>query len=179
LDAEVFVLLQDWASEEWLAQPPKRVVVKLGRDPTINTNQRLETFLRKHFRLELGDTYATNLFPFVKPGSMNARIKRQQLVEAARRFGLPQIRIVRPCLVVCLGLETFNAVRAALGRPAVRPMEAAIADPFKTREGTLVWCQAHTGSQGQNTRNRGRPGRTNADWKRMARRFFRIRGVAA
>ena len=87
----------------------------------------------------------------------------RDLVRAAQEFALPQIRIVRPKLVVCLGLKTFNAIRIACGHTPVQRMNEAITSPF-TLEEYRIWCQAHTGARGQNNRKRERVAE---DWRRM------------
>lgn len=175
VDAEVMILLQDWASEEALSDPVPEDRVRLGYDPWRQTNKRLQSLLRQHFRLELKETYVTNVFPFVKSGSMNASIRSRDLVRAAREFALPQIDIVKPRLAVCLGREAFNAVAKAAGRAPAACLDEAIATPFE-RGRTQVWCQAHTSSQGTNQRNRGGIKRTAEDWTRMAAALERLRG---
>ena len=127
---------------------------ELGQDPRRITNKRLNSLLRVHLGVELADTHATNVFPFVKPGAMSSRIPRVDLVRAAMKYALPQIRIVQPTLAVCLGVSSFSAVLAVAGKPAIRGLEAAIRSPFD-RGSTRVWCQAHTGQMGTNNRNRG------------------------
>jgi restriction system protein len=179
IDSEIFVLLQDWASEAWLNQPVQRAVVRLGRDPAIRTNQRLAQLLRRYLRIDLSEVYATNLFPYVKPGAMSSSIPSEQLLKAACRFALPQIRLLRPRLVICLGLATFNALCRAIGRRTQQRVADAIGQPFKLNEGTIVWCQAHTGQQGQNMRNRGGVMRTQSDWAKMAARYRRSSTRAA
>ena len=91
----------------------------------------------------------------------------------ARKYALPQIRIVQPSLAVCLGFNSFSAVLVAAGRPRVRGLEAAIRSPFDLGS-TRVWCQAHTGQMGANNRNRGGINRVDDDWAAMARDLGRL-----
>jgi uracil-DNA glycosylase len=98
---------------------------------------------------------------------MGHAIPRRDLVRAAEEFGLPQIQIVRPKLVICLGLPTFNALREVYGQSPVYPLDAAIHSPFSF-DGARIWCQAHTGGQGQAMRNAGRT-KVPSDWRRMKR----------
>src|SRR5215475_9103231 len=119
----------------------------VGHDPHRRTNRRLRELLRQHFGVDLEQVYATNVFPFVKIGSMSARIRRQDLLRAAKEFALPQIEIVQPRLAVCLGKTAFNAVRSAAGHSPAKSLADAIASHFDFGE-TQVWCQAHTGQQG-------------------------------
>ena len=169
VNAAIFVLLQDWASYDWLKSRTKDWRLRrLGYDPTLQTNSTLKRLLRATFRVKLGDVYATNAYPFLKRGAMHAAIPFSKLVESVRQYSLPQVRIIRPRLVICLGLNTFNAVRVACHRPQIRPLSKAIAKPFRFRR-SQFWCQAHTGWQGQTNRNRGNPNRSTSDWRRMRR----------
>lgn len=165
-DAVVMVMLQDWSSHETLLNPRNAESSECGHDPKFPTNIRLKELLKSAFGLELKDTYATNLFPFIKSGSASARIPAKDLQSAARDYAIPQIKVVEPEIVICLGKNTFNAIRVARGLPRVRTMDSAIASPFHIGK-SAVWAQAHTGSWGQSNRNRGCPDRTFDDWKHM------------
>lgn len=165
-DACVFVLLQDWSSDEELSSGLDDVTVSLGYDPTQPTSRNLTRLLKVTFGIALANVYGTNLFPLVKPGGVNSRIPQPDLIRAAREFALPQIAIVSPRLVVCLGLVTFEALRQALGLPRVGRMAVAIDSPF-TLGGSRVWCQAHTGAFDQMNRNKGDPDRVARDWMKM------------
>lgn len=169
VDAELMIVLQDWASADALSAPVDQDRVTFGLDPTRNTNTRLQALLRRHFEMELRDTYGTNLFPFVKPGAMNAKIPRADLVRAAREFALPQIRIIRPVLAVCLGIGTYNAIAVAAGQQSGATVTDAVAKPFNVGM-TRVWCSAHTGPLGINRRGIDT---VNADWAAMADDFRR------
>jgi len=103
VDADVMLFLQDWASHDAMVGEFDQVSADLGHNPARDTNKRLKDLLHRHLGLLLGDTYATNLFPFIKPGGMSARIPARDLRRAAQEFGLRQIEIVRPKVVVALG----------------------------------------------------------------------------
>jgi uracil-DNA glycosylase len=167
VDAEVFVLLQDWASDAWLSGPLSREVRDLGYAPQLQTNVNLKRLLRDSFGLELAQVYLTNLFPFVKLGGMQARIPSGDLMCAARTFAWPQIEIVRPKLVVCLGVETFNALRTTRALATRRPFPVALDSSFDNMF-SRIWCQVHPGSRG--TRARGAE-QMQSDWKRMKEDF--------
>lgn len=169
VDAEIFVLLQDWSSDESLSGSLDSDCVRYGLTRTFPTNKRLVELLRHHFGVELEVVYATNLFPFIKRGGISSSIPMRDLILAAKEFALPQIEIIRPKLVICLGLNTFNAVRIACGHTSARRMDEAITSPFTIAE-SRIWCQAHTGARGQN--NRGRE-RVAEDWRRMGIEFSR------
>lgn len=168
-DAEIFILLQDWSSAEALCKLDSDCVL-YGLTPTLPTNRRLVELLWHHFGVKLGDVYATNLFPFIKRGGISSSIPMGDLIRAAQEFALPQIEIVRPTLVVCLGLNTFNAIRIVCEYAPVRRMDEAIASPFTFNE-SRVWCQAHTGARGQNNRGRARVAE---DWSKMSIDFSSV-----
>jgi uracil-DNA glycosylase len=123
--------------------------------------------LQRHFGLKLKDVYATNVFPFVKLGAINASIPIRDLVRAARAFALPQIEIVGPRLAVCLGKAAFEAVALAAGRRRSGSLAEAIASPFAIGR-TQVWCQAHTGPLGTLARNHAGADQVAKDWACMA-----------
>src|ERR1041385_5868864 len=167
LNAGVFIMLQDWASSDAFANGISHDSIKYGHEVARFTNSNLKDLLKQHFELKLSLSYGTNLFPFIKPGPINARIPQRLLEKAAVEYGLPQIDIIKPKLVICLGKETFNALRAALGLGKVKTVGEGIEQPFKYRK-AVVWLQAHTGLLGQNNRNRGGVNRVCGDWQRMA-----------
>lgn len=167
VDAKIFVLLQDWSSDKSLSCPLDSDCVRYGLTRTLPTNKRLIELLRSYFGVGLEDVYATNLFPFIKKGGMSSPIRMNDLVRAAKEFAIPQIQIVEPKLVACLGLNTFNAIRIACGHTPAERMNEAIASPF-TLDRSRIWCQAHTGARGQN--NRGRE-RVAEDWSKMKMEF--------
>lgn len=147
-DADVFLLLQDWASDDLLRGPFHQALADFGHLPRLRTNMCLVRLLEQVFNLGLVDVYGTNLFPFVKPGTMSAGVPPRDLLRAAQNFAIPQIDIVQPRLVVCLGLATFNAIATALGYARPATLQAALASPI--RHGTSrIWCQAHPAARGR------------------------------
>lgn len=166
-DAEVSIMLQDWASHESLIGKFDRDAATLGYSSSSRTNINLIALLCVHFNLSLSKTFATNLFPFVKTGAMNAGIPVRLLNKATEDFAMPQVMIVGPKLLICLGKEVFNAVRRFHKHDAVRTVGDGIDNPFQVGE-TWYWCQSHTGSQGTNQRTARQVAK---DWKRMAENY--------
>lgn len=112
VNAEVMIVLQDWASDDGLmkAKPDARLrVSQLGYDPKLRTNKNLERLLKNNFGLRLSDTYVTNAFPFIKSGNMSAPISTQDVRRAVEMFAVEEIRIVRPRLVLTLGQRAQKA----------------------------------------------------------------------
>ena len=166
VDARVMIMLQDWSSDSSLSRHLDNYSAAIGHTPHLATNKNLKRLLSETCDLTLGETYGTNLFPFVKLGGMSAKIPGSDLVRAAREFGIPQIKIVSPCLVICLGLATFNAIREAHGLTRLATLSLALGSTFNIGA-SAIWCQAHTGALGQNTRNRGDRQRVSSDWLQM------------
>ncbi len=152
-DSAIMVILQDWASDEVLrAENATRdpIGMEVGHDPTRNTNKKLIRLLNEHFGLALKDIYATNLFPFIKLGDISAKIRLRDFRRAAEEFTLPEIKIVQPKLVVCLGAVTFRAICLAVGKkPTSTLLASAIESPFWLDE-SWIWCQAHPGGRASN-----------------------------
>ncbi len=167
VDSAIMVFLQDWTSDESIRRGIDEDCIRLGYTPSLPTNRNLIRLLQTHFGVLLREIYATNLFPFIKPRHMGNAIPRRDLLRAAEDYALPQIRIVQPKLVICLGLPTFNALREACGHSRVYPLAVAIRSPFSF-DGARIWCQAHTAGQGQAMRNAARS-KVPGDWRRMKR----------
>ncbi len=74
VDARIFVLLQDWSSNDRLRGPIDCDAVEFGYMRSLPTNKKLEELLLTHFWECLRSVYATNLFPFVKMGSLSKPI---------------------------------------------------------------------------------------------------------
>ncbi len=158
------VLLQDWASDDFLIKPVRPDIADCGHDPSNVTNVRLKALLRTHFGLEFEDIYATNVFPFIKPGGMSGAIKAADFGRAIREFAIPQLEIVAPRLVICLGLMTYNTFARAAGQHAASTIAGAIAQPFGVGSAE-VWAQAHTGRLGAARRGTQQ---MDDDWQHMA-----------
>lgn len=175
LNANVMVLLQDWASKEYLSKVFRPELVSLGQDPKLPTSKRLALLLEQHFDLKLSDTFATNLYPFIKCGSLSSAMTWQGLLMGAKQYALPQIEIVTPQVVICLGLNVFNALSVASGGIRHKRLDCAIEAPFmlsfKNGDCCYVFAQAHTGFHGYTSRNRTDIQQVDKDWKQMTQRL--------
>jgi hypothetical protein len=173
INSSIMVILQDWSSDYSLSRPMIDEGARdLGYTPSEPTNRNLARLLKNTFGLSISDIYATNVFPFVKLGGMSDRIPFADLIRAARQFALPQIEIVNPRLVICLGMDTFNALRVACGYSRTPNMETAIKGHFAVGS-SHIWYQAHTGHFGQISRNKGGADRVSRDWIRMKESMMR------
>lgn len=168
VDADIMVVGQDWVSADAFKRYNRdSSVATEGYDPSFPTNKNLDSLLKKHFGVIRKDCYLTNLFPFIKSGHASASIPLKHLVQCATIFTLQEIRIVRPRLVICLGLRTFSALRETVGFTDKLKMAEAIAAPFDY-EDAVIACVAHTGAFGMNNRGKDQVER---DWRKLATRF--------
>lgn len=174
VDAEVMIVGHDWSSHEWMSGPIDQESAGRGYSSRFATNKNLFDLLDRHFRLQFEDVYATNAFPFVKRGRAQGSIRHRDMQNAVREFLLPQIKIIRPLLVVCLGKATFNAVRVACNEPPMANLADAIGSPFSTNP--LIAAVAHTGAR-MHLRNRDAPDQVERDWEALYRRFKQLRRV--
>jgi restriction system protein len=166
LATSVMLMLQDWCSDKYLSQELSEDLVKYGHSLELPTNKNLKKLLRKHLNLSFEDVYATNLFPFIKIGAMNANIPAKDLVRAAHEFALPQIDIVGPKVVICFGKDAFNALRKACDLKVVKNLAEGIRSPFWYGK-AQIWCQSHPGQLGKINRNRGGQDQVAQDWNAM------------
>jgi hypothetical protein len=164
-DAEVMVLLQDWSSADMLAKPLDLDAVRLGYTPSLATNKNLIDLLKRHFGIDIEDAYVTNLFVFIKPGGISARLPIADAVYCAEKYAKRQIEIVQPRVALCAGSLTLNALRLAMGEKTIRLAEAATS-PIRINS-TLVYGVPHTGGLG--TANAGGKAKVDAIWGAIGR----------
>ena len=132
-------VLQDWASEEGLREFNPDIQLH-GRTPELLTNLRFEKLLNRVFGLALAEVYVTNAFPFVKTGSMSAAIPARDVRDAARRFLLPELQLVKPTRVFALGAVASMALNEC-GTACIRlPHPAARIGSLERHES--VWRAA-------------------------------------
>ncbi len=163
VNASIMIMLQDWLGVDKLSGPIIQDAIDLGHLPSLPTNKRLKELLAHHLNLSLSDTYATNLFPIIKYGNLSATIPFKDMIWAAQQFGIPQIEIVQPDIVVCLGLKTFNALRKSVGLLSCPTIGIAIESVFAIGK-SKIFCQAHTGMLGQIGRGYEQ---VESDWRSM------------
>ncbi len=117
VNAEVMLIGQDWTSSDSLEQKRDEDRRRLGQSNSKPTNINLREFLG-YMGLQFCETYATNVFPFIKRGNRSAGIPSGDLKYCAKTYTLPEIEIVSPRMAICLGKATFDAVcRASELRP--------------------------------------------------------------
>lgn len=133
------LVLQDWASHDYLVKGVDPTVQELGRDPNIQTNVRLSRLVEKYLDLQLEDCYVTNLFPFIKPGHMSAAIPVRDLQRAGEQFLAEEVRLCRPSVILALGGQVSSILAAiaidhhALPHPAARISNARMEQAWSRR----------------------------------------------
>jgi uracil-DNA glycosylase len=155
VDATLMIIGQDWASEKYFQRSKNRTSwqdtlrTHFGQDPQLPTNRNIRRLLHC-FGIKWRQTYATDVSIFIKPGNMNGDIPDALLRYCAIKYTIPQLRIVRPKMVLCLGSRTFNAVRYALGMPAMKLNAACGLEPHTVDDqtGTEIYGVPHTGGLG-------------------------------
>ena len=150
VNSSLMIVGQDWASDTWLSACPEHVLLE-GRDIRLPTNKRLDYFLLHSFGMRFDECYATNLFPFIKTGAMSTPIKSKHYMHTAEKYLIPQIKIVQPSLVICLGSAVFANLLRVAGQKVPRFSEA-INMELKIH-GSLIRAVYHPGGHG--TRNAG------------------------
>ena len=170
LDAKVMYFLQDWIGHDRLLGPVDKDCAKFGCAPKLPTNRNLERWLDKYLGVKKQETFGTNIFPYIKDGLMSAGLKSKDINRAAAEFALPMINIVQPQVVIAFGLTTYNGLRSAAGLKKVSGLSEAIEASFKIG-GAEVFCLAHPGQLGTNSRNRNNKTQVAADWEKVAQRI--------
>jgi restriction system protein len=162
VDSSVMVVAQDWTSEESAKKTPSNF--ELGYSPELPTNKNLHCFLRDFFSLDFSDIYATNLFVFVKPGNLSARIPSKDLLYSAKTYTLQEIEIVKPRMVICLGAAAYNSLCKAIGVKNPN-FKTSVLNPVDFK-GTFIYGVPHTGGLG--TKNAGGLSNVRDIWSRLA-----------
>ncbi|WIM10155.1 hypothetical protein [Enhydrobacter sp.] len=171
VDSELMIVGQDWASEDFLSKEPDSRMRALGHDPALATNRNLKRLLHEAFGRGFESTFATNAFVFAKPGGMNTRLPAADVALSANRFTLREIGIIRPKMVICLGMGTFNGLRAALNCRPVTLQEINYAGPALVHHGSEIHGVPHVGARGLSAT--GGYDRSLAIWKMLAARLDR------
>ena len=147
LDADVMLIAQDWSSEQSLLSfgYSEELALK-GYSPQLPTNKRLQALLTNKLGIKFNQTYATNLFVFIKHGSISAKIKNRDLLYSAQTYTLPEISIVRPKIVICLGSAVYKVLsKSILGTE--RHLKTSVDYPF-SYDNALIFGTYHPGGLG-------------------------------
>jgi DNA polymerase len=168
LDARIMVIGQDWgdqrafekqAGHDWLSSATNRMLRTLMASAGINVPD-----------TDRGGTsgvFLTNaVLCFRTAGGCQGPVQSQWFQNCGSRFLRPQIELVNPEAVVCLGQRAHGAVLAAYGLPPVRDWRAAVeGSGVALPGGPLAYAVYHCGQRILNThRNESAQLR---DWQRV------------
>lgn len=170
VNADLMIIGQDWASAGWLNNPVNLQYAEMGKNPKLETNKNIEKYL-KYFDLDLKDIYATNAFVFVKDGHMSGAIPTGMLEYCVFKYTLPQIEIIKPKMVICLGARTLNAVRKAINFPAINISQGHV--DFAYYFGVKIFGTFHPGGLG--TANAGGKVKAEEYWRFLAQEYLSIK----
>ena len=115
LNAKVMIVGKDWSSinklesydENW---EKRDQVVRDGYDKDFPTNRNLKYFIDNSFKKDLKWFYSTNLYIFIKEGQPDAKISKRELSHSAETYLIPQIKIIQPQWVICLGRKEVHEI---------------------------------------------------------------------
>ena len=159
VNTNVFIILQDWSSDENMQGNVCEETNKYGYTPSVGTNKNLIKLLKECLDLELKNTYATNLFPFIKMGGMSANIPIKDMRRAAKEFTLPMVKIIKPKIAIALGVKTFNAIF-----DSCEDKQKITDDSFRYGN-TKIFFQYHPAARISNKKKEER-------WKRMSQYLY-------
>ncbi len=177
VDAKLMIIGQDWASEKFLRHPRNstsdRLALRnqLGQDPHLPTNRNIKRWL-SFFDVTWEQTYATDVSIFIKPENMTAKVPMAVLEHCAKKYTIPQLRIVKPLMAVCLGVDTFNSVRLALGKLPMLLRDALRPNAHTTDNGIEIYGVPHAGGSGLAAY--GGHARVEPIWQQLAARFRQL-----
>jgi hypothetical protein len=166
VDSWIVILLQDWSSENSLARSFDAETAKIGHTLRFPTNRNLKAILETVFSLRLEQIFATNVFPFIKRGSMSSPIPSYDINKAFTDFCFPQIQIVRPKLVVCCGKQVYESAHNYFKMPKGKLQPVG---NYFENNGIIYYHQRHTGATATNTSG-GLP-EAFSNWKKMKETF--------
>ncbi len=171
VNADLMLIAQDWTSEKRISNPKfNDHMAILGQEPTLQTNKRISELLNRHFSIDFKDTFSTNHFVFIKPGMMNAAIASKDFDYCARKYTFPQLDIVKPKMVICLGGSVGHSLLRVLGHPKKSFGELKI-DSVLHNESSIFFSN-HPGGLG--LANSGGVKGMDQHWKWLGQNFRRL-----
>jgi hypothetical protein len=147
LESDILIFLQDWTSQDFIARKVDKYAEKLGYTPSLKTNKNLIHLVKEYLGKQIEEIYITNLFVFVKPGGMSAAIPNKDMDYCVKNYAIPQIDIISPKLVICLGSGTYNSLRRALGERPIK-LSSGLEAPAISRGNSKIFGVSHTGGLG-------------------------------
>lgn len=169
VNASIMLIGQDWSSTDELSKTQDAEQKLIGQKWSLPSNRNIRDLLSTHFGMCFCETYATNVFPFIKRGSLSQRIDARDLKYCAQKYALPQVWIVKPRIVLCLGKMSFDSIREALALPGIEWKVARAPNGHTTRDGIEFYGLPHPGGHG--VRNVGGMRNMHDIWRLIALRW--------
>jgi DNA polymerase len=176
LDALVMIVGQDWGAV-------RNFQLQHGVDIASATIKMLcELLALAGLKAELpsgqtqrGDLFSTNAVLCLKHGGDQAKVRPEWIRNCSNHFLRPQIEIIQPKLIVCLGQVAYEAVLKAYGHRCGRFRDAVEREaPLELPGGTKTVAVYHCGRRILNTHRKLEAQRL--DWQRVGVIVQRLRG---
>lgn len=171
LNSKILIILQDWASYDYLnTQNHTPEKIRSGINMNLPTNKRLQTYLLDFFGVNFYETYAINLFPFIKFGNISAQIPISDYLYSIEHFIKPFIEIFEANLIIAIGSTNYNILRRFKSLSKVDIKDSA-SNIFEISN-TIVLGVPHTGGMG--TANAGGEDKVKKIWKSISNRYSHL-----
>lgn len=172
LHARIVIVGQDWGSQTNFEK-------QRGCDvPTGFVNMRIQELLSSigvqvpgvRVTSEPYGVYLTNGVLCFKSGNDQSPVRRSWFKACGELFLRPQIDLIRPKVVVCLGKEAYAAVLREYGLPPSPDLRAAVEEPrgVPLPTGPVAFAVYHPAQRNENAGRRSRHEQLE-DWKRVGR----------
>ena len=166
LDAKLLVIGQDWGDENYFRsnegrdndgnatnQNLRKLVSFIGCDPGLPSNPTVQPL------------FFTNAVLGIKSGGMSADLKHDWLRHSSLNFTGPLIEIIRPRLIVTLGISAYKSLRFIFPYLPYEPMNNLLKyPPFHLSGSGVLFPMAHCGGLGLANRNMEEQLK---DWKKI------------
>jgi len=161
-------VLNDWCNINCVDENEILELERLGYGKNNDTNDKLDNLLDEHLNLSRKDVYITNAFPYLKPGALDKKISGPIMSWSIKEFLIPQIEIIKPKFVICLGYSGIF-IRKILFKCKEESILKCInsnnnMDKYvKTK--SIIFCQYHPGVRPVNAT----PEVVNKNWTKMVK----------
>jgi uracil-DNA glycosylase family 4 len=155
LDAQVMIVGQDWGDTKyfvgWQGQDQPH-----GNRTNENLRQLLETIgisVKDPQEPQQQVVFLTNLILCLKKGGLQASVADEWFTNCAKRFFLPLVDIIKPCVILVLGQKTTEAILRAYRIPFSRPKrfsDMLDRSPYHLPGERVLFALYHCGNRGVN-----------------------------
>lgn len=171
VNSKILIILQDWASYDFLiSQDHTPEKIKSGIDLSLPTNKRLQLYLLNYFGINFHQTYAINLFPYIKLGNISASIPIHDYLYSIENFIEPFIKVFEANIVIAVGSTNYNILRRFKKISKINIKDTYL-DPFKIGN-SIVLGVPHTGGMG--TANAGGEDKVKSIWKTLSDNYRQL-----